>query len=77
MIETFLPLGVLQVYKSIMVKWLVMVVVVMVIFSLISQRLRWRIPGDFVIPVRGRIYYIPLASTLVLSLLVWALGKLL
>ena len=54
-----------------------MVVVVMVIFSLISQRLRWRIPGDFVIPVRGRIYYIPLASTLVLSLLVWALGKLL
>ena len=76
MIETFLPLGVLQVYKSIMVKWLLMVVVVMVIFSLISQRLRFRIPGDLVIPVRGRIYYIPLASTLVLSLLVWALGKL-
>ena len=60
-----------------MVKWLLMVVVVMVIFSLISQRLRWRIPGDFAIPVRGRIYYIPLASTVVLSLLVWALGKVL
>jgi len=60
-----------------MVKWLLMVVVVMVIFSVISQRLRFRIPGDFIIPVRGRIYYIPLASTVVLSLLVWALGKVL
>lgn len=76
MIETFLPLGVLQVYKSIMVKWILTVVVISVVFSLAWQRLRWRLPGDFVIPVRGRIYYIPLASTLVLSLLLWALGKL-
>jgi hypothetical protein len=76
MIETFLPLGVLQVYKSIMVKWLVTVVVLVVVFSLISQRLRFRVPGDFVVPVRGRMYYIPIASTVVLSLLVWALTKL-
>jgi hypothetical protein len=69
-------LGVLQVYKSIMVKWLVIVVVLVVVFSLISQRLRWRIPGDFAVPMRGRMYYIPVASTLVLSLLVWVLTKL-
>ena len=31
---------------------------------------------DFSVPVRGRMYYIPLASTLLLSLLVWAIGKL-
>jgi len=36
-----------------------------------------RLPGDFRIPVRGRIYYIPLASTVVLSLLVWLASKLL
>src|SRR6476646_10589056 len=49
MIETFLPLGVLQVYKSIMIKWLVTVVVLVILLSLISQRLRMRIPGDFVV----------------------------
>ena len=38
---------------------------------------RFRLPGDFRIPLRGRIYYVPLASTVLLSLLVWALSKLL
>jgi hypothetical protein len=76
MIETFLPLGVLQVYKSIMVKWLVTVVILVVGLSLIWQRMRFRVPGDSVVPVRGRMYYIPIASTLVLSLLVWAITKL-
>ena len=36
-----------------------------------------RLPGDFRVPVRGRVYYIPLASTVVLSLLVWGLSRLL
>jgi hypothetical protein len=27
--------------------------------------------------VRGRVYYIPFATTIVLSLLVWAIGRLL
>ena len=65
----------LQVYKSTMIKWLVTVVVLVVILSLISQRLRFRVPGDFVVPVRGRMYYIPIASTIILSLLVWAITK--
>ena len=59
-----------------MVKWLVTVVVLVILLSLISQRLRWRVPGDFVVPVRGRMYYIPVASTVVLSLLVWVITKL-
>ena len=59
-------------------KWLLTVLIVLVVFSVAVQRFRaWRIPGDFTIPVRGRMYYIPLASTLLLTLLVWALGKLL
>jgi hypothetical protein len=59
-----------------MVKWLVTVVVLVVLLSLLSQRLRFRVPGDFVVPVRGRMYYIPIASTLVLSLAVWLITKL-
>ena len=54
--------------------------VVLVVFSALAPRVgRYglgRLPGDFVIPVRGRIYYIPLASTLALSLLVWLIGRL-
>lgn len=60
-----------------MVKWLLTVVIVLVVFSLVAQRWRLRLPGDFSVPVRGRMYYIPVASTLVLSLAVWAIGKLL
>jgi hypothetical protein len=61
-----------------MLKWLVTVLVVLVVFSLIAQRFgAWRLPGDFSVPVRGRIYYIPLASTLVFSLLVWLVSKVL
>ena len=36
-----------------------------------------RLPGDFQIPVRGRVYYIPFATTVVLSLLIWAISRLL
>jgi hypothetical protein len=59
-----------------MVKWLVTVLLVLVVFAVVAQRFRaWRLPGDFSVPVRGRIYYIPLASTLVFSLLVWLVSK--
>jgi hypothetical protein len=61
-----------------MLKWLVTVLVVLIVFSLIAQRFgAWRLPGDFSVPVRGRIYYIPLATTLVFSLLVWLVSKVL
>ena len=57
-------------------KWLVTVLLVLVVFAAVAQRFRaWRLPGDFSVPVRGRIYYIPLASTLAFSLLVWLLSR--
>ena len=57
-------------------KWLVTVLLLLVVFSVIAQRFgAWRLPGDFSVPLRGRIYYIPLASTLVFSLLVWLISK--
>ena len=57
-------------------KWLVTVLLVLVVFSVISQRFgAWRLPGDVSVPVRGRMYYIPVASTLVFTLLVWLVSK--
>ena len=59
-----------------MLKWLVVVLLVLVVFSVVAQRFgAWRLPGDFSVPVRGRIYYIPLATTLAFSLLVWLVSK--
>ena len=61
-------------------KWLVSLVVVLVIVAALTPWLgrRFRkLPGDFQIPVRGRMYYVPLASTIALSLAVWLVGKLL
>jgi Protein of unknown function (DUF2905) len=61
-----------------MLKWLVTVLVVLVVLSVVAQRFgAWRLPGDFSVPVRGRIYYIPLASTLAFSLIVWLVSKVL
>jgi hypothetical protein len=62
-------------------KWLVTLFVVLAILSFAGPELRRRglgkLPGDFRMPMRGRVYYIPFASTVLLSLLVWLLGKIL
>ena len=62
-------------------KWLVTLFVALVILSAATPLLRrfrlGRLPGDLQIPVRGRVYYIPFATTVVLSLLVWLIGRLL
>ena len=69
-----------------MLKWLVTLLIVLVILAVATPwlaRLRsgrfrlGRLPGDLRIPLRGRVYYVPFASTVVLSLLVWLLGKIL
>jgi hypothetical protein len=63
-----------------MLKWLLTVLVVLVILAAATPWLGrfapGRLPGDLRIPVRGRLLYVPLASTIVLALLVWAIGKL-
>jgi hypothetical protein len=64
-----------------MVKWLVTLLVVLTILAVATPWLgRYglgRLPGDFRIPLRGRLYYVPFGTTVLLSLGVWALGRLL
>lgn len=64
-----------------MLKWLLTILIGLVILSATTPWLRrygmGRLPGDLRIPLRGRMYYVPFATTVVLSLLVWGLGKLL
>ena len=62
-------------------KWLVTLFLALVILSAATPLLRrfrfGRLPGDFQIPVRGRVYYVPFATTVLLSLLVWLISRLL
>lgn len=62
-----------------MLKWLVTLFVVLAILAIAMPRSAsfalGRLPGDLRIPLRGRVIYIPFTSTLLLSLAVWALGR--
>jgi hypothetical protein len=63
-----------------MVKWLVTLFVVLAILAVALPRpaafALGRLPGDLRIPLRGRVLYIPFTSTVLLSLAVWLLGRL-
>jgi hypothetical protein len=74
-----------------MLKWLLTLLGVLVILAAATPLLgRFRgekfrtgkfslgnLPGDFRVPLRGRLYYVPFASTVLLTLLVWLIGKVL
>jgi hypothetical protein len=69
-----------------MLKWLVTLFLALVILAMVAplagrrfSRLfaLGRLPGDLRIPLRGRVYYVPFTSTVLLSLLVWGIGRLL
>jgi hypothetical protein len=64
-----------------MLKWLVTLLLALVILAMVTPLFGrislGRLPGDLRIPVRGRMYYVPFTSTVLLSLLVWGIGRLL
>lgn len=63
-----------------MIKWLIVLFVALFVFSGLQRVLAkfgWgRLPGDFVLTIRGRQFPIPMASTVVLSLLFMMLSYL-
>ena len=56
-----------------MIKWLLTLAIALVLFAGLTPLLRrmglGRLPGDFEVRIRGRQYRVPLASTVLLSLL--------
>jgi Protein of unknown function (DUF2905) len=55
-----------------MLKWVLVLVVALIVLTALSPWLSryglGRLPGDLTVRFRGRLYYLPLTSTLLLSL---------
>jgi hypothetical protein len=64
-----------------MIKWLLTILISLAILAAATpwlQRLGvGRLPGDLKFSVRGRAYFLPIASTVLFCLLAWAIGRLL
>lgn len=62
-----------------MLKWLLTLFIALAVLSAATPWLSrlgiGRLPGDFRIALRGRVLYVPFASTVLLSLLVWLIGR--
>ena len=64
-----------------MLKWLLTTLLALIVFSAAMPWLARRfgignIPGDVRFKVRGREYFLPLASTLLLTAVAWFIGRL-
>jgi len=62
-----------------MIKWLLTLVIALAVFALATPWLQRmgvrRLPGDLKFSVRGRVYFLPIASTLLFCLVAWAIGR--
>lgn len=54
-----------------MLKWLLALVIALALLSAVSpwlaRRGLGRLPGDFTVRIRGRLYYLPITTTILLS----------
>jgi hypothetical protein len=62
------------------VRWLIVFLVACLLFNVLHDWLRklglGRLPGDFSFKLRGRLWHVPLASSVVLSVLMMLIGLL-
>lgn len=63
-----------------MLKWILTLVLAIFLLGIVTPHLArfirfGRLPGDFACRFRGRDYVFPVATTLVLSLLLWLLSR--
>jgi hypothetical protein len=62
-----------------MIKWLLTLVIALAVFAVATPWLQrmgvGRLPGDLKFSVRGRVYFLPIASTLLFCLVAWAIGR--
>ena len=64
-----------------MIKWLLVLVVAIVVLSFAAPHLArfgfGRLPGDFTVKFRGRLVYLPITTTVLLSLLITLIARVL
>jgi len=64
-----------------MIKWLLTILISLAVLAAATPWLArlgvGRLPGDLRFSVRGRAYYIPLASTILFCFLAWMIGRIL
>ena len=62
-----------------MLKWIVLVALAVIVLGLFSPQLSrlglWKLPGDLRFKRNGREYYLPIASTIVLSVLLTVVAR--
>ncbi len=68
-------------YNAAMLKWLLTTVIALLILTAVSPLLAryglGRLPGDVTLKFRGRLWYLPFTSTVLLSLALTGIAKLL
>jgi hypothetical protein len=64
-----------------MIKWLLTILIALAVLALATPWLErlgvGRLPGDLRFSARGRVYFLPIASTLLFCALAWLIGRLL
>ena len=64
-----------------MLKWLIVIVVSLVILTAVSPLLArhglGRLPGDVTVRIRGRYVYLPITTTILMSLVLTGIAKIL
>lgn len=64
-----------------MLKWILVLVVAVVVLALFAPQFSrmglGRLPGDLTVKFRGRLVYLPITSTVLISLFLTALGRVL
>lgn len=62
-----------------MIKWLLTILIALAVLALATPWLErlgvGRLPGDLKFTARGRVYFVPLASTLLFCLVAWLIGR--
>ena len=62
-------------------KWIIVIAIVVIALGLLAPQLSrlglWRLPGDFRFRYKGREYYLPIATTILLSLLLTLIARVL
>jgi hypothetical protein len=63
-----------------MFKWLLTIVIALAVLAAATPWLErmgvGRLPGDLRFTARGRVYFLPIASTLIFCALAWLIGRL-